>query len=446
MSPEPEFEIDETGPDAGSTEARLVVVEKRRFFRLNRLAPPMAILAAGALLLALRGIIRPHIVAYAQAYAAADDSAVSAAGKPGGVAPRVVWRDASAAGSGKEIKVEASPTSAAGAQRIVIGPNGPELTSADPIGAPIATAEAPASSTAVAAAPAADPRPASEATPRTIEVAARATEGKIVLGSTGPILTTASAGEPQAHLEAPVAPAEPQPKNIATEVSNNKKETVAAPAEPEPEPVPLETGDVSTADTNRILEDIIKASQAKQAELEHNNRLKGPPSRKELAQQTSERMERLRKAVVELEKERVKFHGELESLMSHKHTRLAARIRGLMEAYGKNAPPEVIDAARRMSKRADRAGAAELTKLLRDIGFPEVRILDMLYKQEVRRIPERNGPRDEDDALVRASRMLLAVPLRNDRSHLASPAASAARSPAKPPRDGQTTPKNNGRN
>lgn len=105
--------------------------------------------------------------------------------------------------------------------------------------------------------------------------------------------------------------------------------------------------------------------------------------------------------------ERIAFHRDLQDLLDDLGPRAGPAIRELGKKQFKPIPPAARAAVERAAARLSRAARI---RYYRTSGIPEATILDDLAGLESRMIGGRNAARDQDEALIRAARSLLAVP------------------------------------
>jgi len=102
------------------------------------------------------------------------------------------------------------------------------------------------------------------------------------------------------------------------------------------------------------------------------------------------------------------FHDQLRRLLAAGGNRSAGPIRDLCDRAAQHGPRFAPGFLQESSAKLDRRA---LVKMLRSRQVSEAAILRVLSSWESRDIGRRNGPRNPDDALVRAARFLLHVPL-----------------------------------
>ncbi len=182
--------------------------------------------------------------------------------------------------------------------------------------------------------------------------------------------------------------------------------------DPLPLDAPASTDPAKVQSKQEIIADINREARKKATQIEQNEKLKESQTASEKKSAELVRVEKLRESIANAHSSRIKFAGELKLLLSRKNSRLADRIRGLVNRYGKSVDPDVMALARKVHDDSRRMTTAQFVDELRDVGFPETLILDVLLDQEVTNIPARGGPRDEDEALVLAARRLIRIPIR----------------------------------
>lgn len=158
--------------------------------------------------------------------------------------------------------------------------------------------------------------------------------------------------------------------------------------------------------------------------------------RREAAERHEQRVEadELKDHVFDLEREQ-----RLQEIRLVDGRRQAFReeLRRLLDQWGNQAGPHIVKLAGQDETPpppgVDRVFQAETKKqggkldrhrrieLARAHGLPEPLILADLVREQIRRMPARNGPRSRDEAVVRAARLLLSVPLAETRMTAVGP-------------------------
>jgi hypothetical protein len=164
--------------------------------------------------------------------------------------------------------------------------------------------------------------------------------------------------------------------------------------------------------------DIDREAREKQARLQNMQRLKPILAEEDRRQAYQRRLRQIDEELKSAEEERPRFRAELQRLLAAQGDRAAPAIRALCERSGVNVLPEIEQASNRLvQNHGKRMRRTELINLYRDSGLREARILYDLADAESKDIGSRNGPRNEDDALIHASRQLLALPPGPPRAH-----------------------------
>ncbi|MEO6810993.1 MAG: hypothetical protein ABI353_17925 [Isosphaeraceae bacterium] len=247
-----------------------------------------------------------------------------------------------------------------------------------------------------------------------------------------PIIVRAESGgsesdpapEPPADLPPPTPPSAVPPALAFHPVAKIKPSPLDLSArpepalEPEPEPIaplpalePDPLPPAGPAAARAAWDDIQRESRRKQAEIDKLNQLKREAPVRARLEERRRDFERLRQARTQVEADRLEFQGELRTLLKQFGSRSAPFIQKLSDRYGRSTQPEFTTAAAKaMSELAvsDRLGRIRVGRLA---GLPEPSILDILIQYEIRQMASRNGPRNINDALIRAAKVSLAVPL-----------------------------------
>jgi hypothetical protein len=117
-------------------------------------------------------------------------------------------------------------------------------------------------------------------------------------------------------------------------------------------------------------------------------------------------------ALKQADEDRPRFLAELKRLLDQRGNRSYTEIEDLCLRYGRDTMAQIDEKVHQvLASTAARLGRNQRVNLLRYYGLPETRILDYLYNAESKNITKRNGPRNQEEALMRAARQLLAVPL-----------------------------------
>jgi hypothetical protein len=110
--------------------------------------------------------------------------------------------------------------------------------------------------------------------------------------------------------------------------------------------------------------------------------------------------------------DRAPFLAELRGLVERLGIHAGPQIDQLCDRYGRETLDEIDERARKaMSGPMLRMNRNQRIHELRFIGWPETLILDELTAGQAKNIAARNGPRNQDEARVRAAQLLLAAPL-----------------------------------
>ena len=130
-----------------------------------------------------------------------------------------------------------------------------------------------------------------------------------------------------------------------------------------------------------------------------------------------------------IQADRPAFHNELRRLVQELGDGAGPEINSLCNRFGREPLPEVkklvILALNRSAARLKRKPKIEM---LRSQGVPEPVILDVLAHEEHNKINTRGGPRDRNEVLAHAAKLLLEYPPKVPQAN--PPATKAARTPA----------------
>jgi hypothetical protein len=105
-------------------------------------------------------------------------------------------------------------------------------------------------------------------------------------------------------------------------------------------------------------------------------------------------------------RERLEFRHELQLLLDQFGNNAGPAIQDLCKRSGASAPPRAANEP--ATSKSDRRGRIRLFRAQR---MPEAAIVLDLAASEARTIGSRKGPRSPAEALVRASRYVLSVPV-----------------------------------
>jgi hypothetical protein len=127
--------------------------------------------------------------------------------------------------------------------------------------------------------------------------------------------------------------------------------------------------------------------------------------------------------------ERPAFHNDLRRLVDELGDGAGPEIASLCDRYGRDALPEVRKVVGQALKRsAARLKHKPKIEMLRAQGVPEPMILDLLAHEQHVNINTRGGPRDQNEVLASAAKILLTYPPTAPRAN--PPATKPARTPA----------------
>ncbi|MBX6315069.1 MAG: hypothetical protein IRY99_19465, partial [Isosphaeraceae bacterium] len=201
----------------------------------------------------------------------------------------------------------------------------------------------------------------------------------------------------------------------ARDALRRQAEAVARPL-PENEPAPASAPGIAEAeparpDTRQIWEDIQREALRREDERKDLEDLKRTQPLREARQLRAHAAERIAKARREALAERIAFRKELTQILRRLGSRAAPKIRELGQRYTRSTIPEIEDRVAKAYGKLPQNDYLGRIAAARHYGLPEIRILDDLARVQTLNIVARNGPRNEDDALIRAARMLLAIPV-----------------------------------
>jgi hypothetical protein len=242
-------------------------------------------------------------------------------------------------------------------------------------------------------------------------------------------IATVEPGELSVRVEAPPAleSAAPPPP---TRVAEPAPEVVVA---AEPVPPLVETDDIDFAPAmppapslepspSQIVWDDIDAEAREAQRKKHAaEQLRGQV----FAQNEQVAEERLNRARMTSANDRGQFLADLVTLLRRHGRKAGPYISELTGLYGRNLPPELQKAAEATRAKLDAANADARARVTfyRRLGLSETCILDELSHQFTQAIGSRKGPRNREEVLYFAARLLVTVPLE-------SAATQAAKAPA----------------
>lgn len=249
-------------------------------------------------------------------------------------------------------------------------------------------------------------------------------------------------GRREAPAPAPIRPAarspEPAPPPVVLKVAalpapEKPPEPVIElppPAVPAPPPAPTEPPRV------------VEAPRAPDPAADTQQALAAIRDEAEKAQQARTEMARLRAALPAIEArqqaearriaeaQRSEFHRQLQTLVRSKDAGTARDIWALVVRADIPPDPAVEQAIRNdLEKRGPGLDRAKRISLFRRHGLPEPLILAELIREQRLLMPSRKGPRTVEEAILRATRQLLAEPPRSAES---ARTAAAAMPPGQP--------------
>jgi hypothetical protein len=158
-------------------------------------------------------------------------------------------------------------------------------------------------------------------------------------------------------------------------------------------------------------DDIQREARRKQAAINEMNELKQEAPERLRQEERRRDFERLRQARTQVEADRLEFQAELRTILKQFGNRSAPLIQKLSDRYGRSTQPEIADAAAKALSELSVNDRVGRVRAGRRAGLPEPSILDLLIKYEILQMASRNGPRNINDALIRAAKVSLAIPL-----------------------------------
>ena len=230
-----------------------------------------------------------------------------------------------------------------------------------------------------------------------------------------PIEVAARPARPDPPPEVPAPPPiQPRPGIGATPHVVAAVPAFIAPPQPA-RPVPREVA----------LNDIRREAAQKRAARDEGEDLKIRAAARDQAETRRRWAEQAERARHFVEEDRPTFLEELRKILQTRSSRPGSDVKSLCERHRSAVPPEVKEAIKRVRLGvAPRLTRRDRVELYRRRGMPEVMILDELASEEAQNIGMRQGPRDKPEALARAARRLLEIPLPGP-----SPVADAAAPP-----------------
>lgn len=199
----------------------------------------------------------------------------------------------------------------------------------------------------------------------------------------------------------PVAPVLEQTPVPATPV-DQAVEVAAGASEPPPTP-PAER-----AMAEIVWDDIQAEADAARRELEDSQAVRGEA----FAARQQTQIERLEAARINAVADRPTFHNDLRTLLGRHGRRAGGYIAELVTVYGREVEPEIYEQAEALRVRLANANVppAESVLAFRRIGLPEPSILSELAQRLQPTIGSRRGPRNGQEVLYFAAKMLIGVP------------------------------------
>lgn len=222
------------------------------------------------------------------------------------------------------------------------------------------------------------------------------------------------------HLAEPATPA-PEPNSVAPVPVAEATDPPPEPSTiPDPATVPLSDPDliaasaeVEPAPADRVVAEIVWDDIQTEADQARREREAAEAARGEaFAARQKEQIDRLDRARFNAVADRGTFHRDLRILIARHGRRSGSYIAELITVYGREVEPEIHEQATRLREQLARQNVppAESVLAYRRIGLAEPSILDELAHRLVPTIGSRRGPRNGQEVLYFAARMLLGVP------------------------------------
>ena len=240
---------------------------------------------------------------------------------------------------------------------------------------------------------------------------------------------TVDPGKLSVHVEPTPAPEStaPTPPSV---VAGPAPETVVV---AEPVPPLVETADIDFAPampaapslepspSQVVWDDIDAEAREAQRKKHEAEQLRGQV----FAENERVAQERLVRARMTSANDRGQFLSDLTTLLRRHGRKAGPYIAELTGLYGRNMPPELQKAAEATRTKLDaaHANAQARVTIYRRVGLSETCILDELSHQFTQAIGSRKGPRNREEVLYFAARLLVTVPLE---SAATQPAKSSA--------------------
>jgi hypothetical protein len=214
-----------------------------------------------------------------------------------------------------------------------------------------------------------------------------------------------------AAAEAPITELSPTPDRAPLGPGAQADDPADAPGPAVPEPVaetaaiaPPEPPRDPVAETRQAFAAIREEAERKRQELGALQMLREDFPLIEQQDEEARRQER--------EQQRGRFRAELQALLQGPDREAGRAIWDLALSAGVEPPADVQQAiARELNRKGPKLDRRGRIAVFRARGMTESEILARLVREQLRMIPSRKGPRDANDAIVRAARQLLASPV-----------------------------------
>jgi len=197
---------------------------------------------------------------------------------------------------------------------------------------------------------------------------------------------------PEPPVKPPPSPDEPP----APEPKPRERTAIVSDLPRDPEPAEPDTA----VSREQALEEIRREAEQREAEIE---RLEGlqPIARKLQIAESSRRVQA----------NRIPFHAALREALKVPEPKTAEAVASVCDTFGRSVPEEIRQRVNRLLKTSH-ATMSRNAKIdvMRSWGLPETIILDFLAHDLERMLGTRGGPRNEDEVLVWAARVLLTIP------------------------------------
>jgi hypothetical protein len=150
------------------------------------------------------------------------------------------------------------------------------------------------------------------------------------------------------------------------------------------------------------------ATLALAAHIDEIEKLRQIRLRAQHAAEDQKKLEEARRAAL---LERPTVNNEIRRALDQQGDRAGPQIKLIMVKHGVAQPQDRVLLGKLINQTSGRFDRRSRVQLLRSGGWSETIILEYLFEREYKNLHKRGGPRNEDDAYVRAAKQLLEVPL-----------------------------------